>query len=304
MGRGGERIVRWIGALAAALAAPMALHAQSPERLPPTIFHDPITGEAAYTHDDNANRGRDSETRLGDDVLSLTFSQPREWHLGRHVRLEATGSLAGDKFRRYSGLDRISAGAKAQLQYRASGDFDATTWSLVASAAYDEFDSHLRSGARYFLGVSAQHAFTDRIELFAQAGRAEQAGHSDVFNGRDDRALLTLVYTLGMKDVAYLTGEYRRGDTVSTGGPSLVNADLAEVLVPDDAFGQALISYRFRARTVLSTIGWNHALGPRDSFDVTWRRIASEPLARPGIDFPGALRYIANQYAIVYLRRF
>lgn len=304
MDRGCQHLVRWIGAFAAALAAPMALHAQSPERLPPTLFHDPVTVEAAYTHDDNANRGRDSELRLADDVLSLTFSQPREWRFGRHVRLEATGIVAGDKFRRYSGLDRISAGVKALLQYRASGEFDATTWSLVASAAYDEFDSHLRSGARYFLGASAQHAFTDRIELLAQAGRAERTGHSDVFNGREDRALVTLFYTLGMKDMLYLGGEYRHGDTVSTGGPSLVNADIAEVLVPDDAFGQPLIAYRFRARTALSTLGWNHALGPRDSIDVSWRRIDSEPLSRPGIDFPGALRYIANQYAIVYLRRF
>lgn len=304
MVRGSQRIVRGIGAFVTASAVSMALHAQSPGRLAPTLFHDPITAEAALTHDDNANRGRDSEQRLADDVLSLTFSQPREWQFGRHVRLEATGILAGDKFRRYSGLDRISAGVKAQLQYRASGAFDATTWSLVASAAYDEFDSHLRSGARYFLGASAQHAFTDRIELFAQAGRAERTGHSDVFNGRDDRVLLTLVYTLGMKDLMYLTGEHRRGDTVSTGGPSLANADIAQVLVPDDAFGQALIAYRFRARTVLSTLGWNHALGPRDSVDVSWRRIDARPLGHPGIDFPGELRYIANQYAIVYLRRF
>lgn len=297
------RIVRWIAALA---IVPLghAAEARAAEILPPWMFQYPVTLEAGYTHDDNTNRGRDSELQLADDIFSLTLSQPREWRLAKTVRLEVTGIVAGDKFARHSGLDRFSGGLQALLQYRSSGAFDATTWSLVGRAAYDEYGSHIRSGARYFLGVNADHAFTDRIELFAEAGRNERYGHSDVFNDRDDSALVTLVYTLDERNLFYLTGQYRHGDTVSTGGPSLVNADIAEVVVPDDAFGQPLIAYRFRARTVLATLGWNHSLGPRDGFDLSWRRIESKPTADPHVDFAGALRYTANQYAIVYLRRF
>jgi hypothetical protein len=272
--------------------------------LPPFLFTNPVTLEAGYAHDDNANRGRDTELRFPDDVFSLTLSQPREWSLARTVRLEVTGIVAGDKFARHSRLDRLSGGVQALLQYRSSAAFDATTWSIAARAAYDEYGSHLRSGARYFLGVEAEHALTDRIGAFVEAGLDQRYGQSEVFNDRDGSALLTLTYGLDERNLFYLTGQYRRGDSVSTGGPSLVNADIAEVVVADDAFGQPLISYRFRARTVLATLGWNHSLGPRDGFDLSWRRIETRPTANPGVQFPGELRYAANQYAIVYLRRF
>jgi len=55
---------------------------------------------------------------------------------------------------------------------------------------------------------------------------------------------------------------------------------------------------------VLSTLGWNHAFGPRESIDVSWRWIEAAPADDPGVDFPGRLRYTGNQYAVVYLRRF
>lgn len=301
MTRGSLRIVRSIAlAVLSAAAAPSSRAADS---LPPWMFRYPVNGELAVTHDDNVNRGRDSELRTGDDIASLTFRQPRDWDLTQHVRLEVTPVAALDAFRRHSGLDRFSAGAEALLEYRASGAFDAITWKLIGRATYDEYDSGLRDGARYFIGVSAERVFTDRIEAYAEAGRNETDASSDVFNGHDYAAKLSFVYSLGEKDIAYLTGQYRRGDTVSTGGPSLVNASLARVLVPDDAF-DSLIAYRFKARTVFSTLGWNHALGPRESIDVSWRRVESVPDDRPGIDFPGRLRYVANQFALVYLRRF
>ena len=302
MDRGSLRIVRWIAV--AALAAAAAPFAPAAETLPPWMFHYPVDGELAFTHDDNVNRGRDSELRIGDDVASLTFRQPRDQDLGRNVRLEITPIAALDVFRRHSGLDRVSGGVEALLEYRASGAFDATTWALVGRAAYDEYDSGLRDGARYFIGVSAERALTDRIQAYLEAGRNETDASSDVFNGHDYAAKLSLVYSIGDKDVAYLTGQYRKGDTVSTGGPSLVNAELARVLVPDDAFDSQLIAYRFKARTVFSLLGWNHALGPRAAIDLSWRRVDSAPDDRPGIDFPGRLRYIANQYSLVYLRRF
>ncbi len=293
-----------ISASAIALLASAALPAVAAERLEPTLFHDPVTVEAAYTRYENVNHGRDSEPRFDDDVLGVTLSQPRSWMLLPNVRLLVTGIVAGDKFARRTRLDRISGGVQADLQFRASGDFDAVTWSLVGRAAYDAFGSRLRSGGRYFLGVSAQRAVTDRIDVFAEAGRNERYGRSDVFNGRDDAVKLSLAYSLRARDLLYLTGQYRKGDTVSSGPASLANADLASVLVPDETFGPGMFSYRFEARTVFSTLGWNHALGPRESVDVSWRRIDSTPTRDPGLDVPGRLRYVSDQYAIVYLRRF
>lgn len=292
--------------LALALLVPAAAHAQEGRRLEPLLFQEPVNLELGYTRDDNVNRGRESELRMSDGIFVLNASHGRVWHLGPTRRLEVTGLLGGEKFARHRGLSRISAGAEALLQYRASGAFDAITIGLVGRATYEQFDSRLRDGPRYFLGLNAQRAVTDRIDGFAEIGASLRHGQSQVFNGRDYGMKLNLSYALRAGyGTLYLAGEYRKGDSVSTGGPSLVNVDLAEVLVPDDAFrGQELFAYKLEARTVLGTLGWNYPLGPRAAIDFSWRSIRSTPTGRPGFDWSGPLRYADNQYSIIYLTRF
>ena len=63
-------------------------------------------------------------------------------------------------------------------------------------------------------------------------------------------------------------------------------------------------AYRLDGHNVLGTLGFNYPLGPRDAIDFSWRRVQSTPSVRPDFDFTGRLRYIDNQYSIVYLLRF
>lgn len=271
----------------------------------PRMFKDPIGVEAGYAYDDNVSRGRRGE-ELGDSLYSLSVGEPIPFKLESlpNLRLMVTPSLTGEKFRRYQGLGRVAAGVDAQLQYRSSGAFDATTWALVGRAGYDQYESDYRRGARYFAGVSARRSLTDRIDLFAEAGRNMREGKSEVFQTRDWAGKLNLDYSLGRRGVLYLAGEYRHGDLVSTGPASLANLAIAEVFVPDDAFdGLDLFAYRTRGRTVIGTVGWNYPLGPRDSFDLSWRRVQAQPSKRWGLD-GGTIRYNDNQYSLVYLMRF
>lgn len=273
----------------------------------PKMFKDPIGLEFGYSFDDNVTRGRIAGEKLVDRAFSLSIGEPIPIKLGTlaNLRLVVTPSVQGEKFQRYPGLGRFSAGAQAELQYRSSGAFDATTFSLVGRANYDQYESQHRTGPRYFAGVNARRSLTDRIDVFAEAGANARNGRSDVFTTRDYAAKLNLDYSLGKRGVLYLSGEYRRGDTVSTGAASLVNIGLSEVFVPDDAFdGHDFFAYRFDARTVLGTVGWNYPLGPRDSLDFSWRRVQATPTHRPSFDGGGPLRYIDNQYSIVYLMRF
>jgi hypothetical protein len=271
------------------------------------MFKDPVGVEAGYTYDDNVTRGRNASEKRTDSVFSLSAGEPIPVKLGSlsKVRLMLTPQVTGEKFRLYSGLGRFSAGAQAELQYRGSGAFDAITYSLVGRAAYDQYESTIRRGGRYFVGVNARRAITDRIDLFAEAGRAMREGKSEVFQTREWVGKVNLDYALGGKrGVLYLAGEYRKGDGVSSGPGSLVNVGLADVFVPDDAYpGQDLFAYRFDSHTVLGTFGWNFPLGPRDSIDLSYRRAQSTPSARTTWD-SGSLRYIDNQYSIVYLMRF
>ena len=110
---------------------------------------------------------------------------------------------------------------------------------------------------------------------------------------------------MGRSGTAYLTGEYRRGDTVSDGHATLVNVSLAKVFVLDDAFpDKQLFAYRSGARTWISIVGYNLPLGQRASIDISWRRVQSTPTAHLDFDVQGSLRYVDNQYSVVLLKLF
>ena len=279
----------------------------SPFAWQPRMFKDPIGVEAGYSYDDNVTRGRVAGEKLADSIFSLAVGEPIPLRFASlpHVRVMVTPQFTGEKFRLYQGLGRASAGAQAELQYRGSGAFDAMTYGLVVRGSYDEFESSLRRGGRYFAGVNARRSLTDRIDLFAEAGRQWRDGRSEVFQTREWIGKVNLDYGLGGKrGILYLAGEYRHGDSISSGPSSLVNVGLADVLVPDDAFpGLDFFAYRFDARTGIGTVGWNYPLGPRDSLDLSFRRVQSSPTGRTVWD-SGTLRYIDNQYSIVYLMRF
>jgi hypothetical protein len=258
-----------------------------------------------YTYDDNVTLGRTDDEILWDQSLALDASASRAFRMGEHVRLVLTGLLNGAKFDRYNGLSNLSGGLEAEIQYRRSGAFDAITYAAFARGWLDNYASHLRDGSHYSIGVSARGALTDRIELSAELAHNERQAQSSVWDLIDHSALLSLDYSLGDKGTLYLTGQYRRGDVVSDGHATLVNVSLAKVFVLDDAFpNQQWFAYRSAARTWISTVGYNLPLGHQSSLDISWRRVQSTPTAHLNFDVQGSLRYVGNQYSIVFLKQF
>jgi hypothetical protein len=267
---------------------------------------NPLRVEAVYAADDNLNRARGAGEKLADEMYSLSVSRSASLPLTAHTRLLLTGFVSGEKLRRTRGLDRVSGGVQGELQYRASGEFDAPTLGVFARVAFDEYRSELRSGQRSSVGVNLRRPLTDRIELYAAlAGNSRRAGHA-VFDARDYAARVSLDYSLGREGAVYLGGEYRRGDTVTTVPDSPLYEDIARALVADDAYaGRGLVAYRYTAKAVLWTLGYNRALGPDDSIDFSWRRAESTPTSSGATGLYGpAGSYRASQYWIAYLVRF
>ena len=269
------------------------------------MFPDPFSVEMGFAYDDNVTRGREPAEKLADRAFTLSFGQEQVFKLPyANTRFVVRPIGVAEKFRVHSGLGRASLGAQAELQYRASGAFDATTWGLLGRATYDQFESNLRSGGKYYAGLNARRSFTDKIDGFAEIGHHVRHGKSEVFNTRESAAKLNLDYSLGKRGILYAAGEVRKGDIVSSGLPSLANLAIADVLVPDDAFdGLGFVAYRLDGRTLIGTLGWNYPLGPRDALDFSWRRVQGTPSRKPPFE-SGEQRYIDNQYSIVYLMRF
>jgi len=260
--------------------------------------------DAGLTLDDNVTRAKEGNDRLSDNAYSVNISKAKTFPLGGQTRLLLTGVLGGERFQTYTGLSHLDAAMEAELQYRESSEFLAPTLGLFAKLKYEDYESDLRDGYRYSLGLSISQPLTDRISLFAALASNQRYSSSKVFTTLDTSARMNLDYALSARQALYLSAEYRVGDVVSTGRASLENVTISKVFVLDNAFtGGQFFSYKINGSTWLTTVGYNHSLGPNGAIDVAWRRVESTPELRPSWA-TSPRSYISNQLLASYLFRF
>lgn len=263
-----------------------------------------ITVDSSATWDDNITRAKLGDDIRADMVYTVNLSRTLEYRLSGNTRVLLTGLATGERFQNFNGLSHIGLGAEANLQYRASSEFDAPTWGLVGKLVGEDYQSSLRDGTRASLGLTWLQPMTDRITLFGALMYNTRQTNNTVFNTEDTSLRLNVDYALGRWTTLYLTGEYRDGDIVSTGHQSLENITIAKAVVQDDAFPNGeFFSYRFKGTTALLTLGYNIGLGPRDSLDLSWRYVQSTPQMRPAWATSPA-SYTSNQISATYLMRF
>jgi hypothetical protein len=257
---------------------------------------------AGFAYDDNVSRASEMLDKLSDTVYSMTVSKAKSFVVSHNTKLTVSGFMDIEKFRTYAGLGHVSGGMQGEYMYRVSGEFGSPTFGIFARYTADEYESILRDGSHSSAGVTLRKALTDRIDLFAAVADNVRRGKSDVFNTRDISGRMNLDYALATGKTIYLTGEYRKGDIVSSGQPSLKILDISTVLVHDDVFA-GFYDYRMKGQTVLLTLGYNVSFGPKDSVDFAWRRVQSTSDKTP-VSATSPLRYIVNQLSISYLMAF
>jgi hypothetical protein len=261
--------------------------------------------EADFTADDNVTRTRSGPDKLSDRSFSVDLSKDLIVPVSEHTRFALLGFLGGERFMNYVGLSRFYYGVQGEYQYRASGDLYAPTIAIFGRTSADEYESKLRDGYRYSAGVNVRESLTDKTQLFGALTRNARDGKSAVFDTKDYSARLNLDYSISGGGTVYLGGEFRRGDVVSTARPGLADIDIAEAIVRDDVFTDtARFSYRVKANTVITTLGYNLALGEKHALDFSWRWVQSTPTTSPGFATPDKIRYVVNQFTVAYLVRF
>jgi outer membrane autotransporter protein len=266
--------------------------------VPVRLRKDQVRVEAGYEHFENLNRASDSSDEVSDQAFNASVRKPFTFPLGVTTQFVVTGNLDGRNMIEHNGLDNVSAGAQGEFQYRTSSSFRAPTFGLLGRVDLDAYDSSLRSGTRYKLGLNVHSRITDRIGVFsALEGRGRDAD-SEVFDTEDVGLRIAFDYSLTERDLLRLGGEFRQGDTVSSTHPSDFFSDIADAQEPDDAYrNEEFIAYRYEADTTLWTLGYNRALGPQGSVDISWQHVTAEPDG-------SSTDYVSDQIAAYYLMRF
>ena len=285
-------------------------------RLEPTHPRD-LQVDAGFTYDDNVTRSQASGDRRADGSFGANVRATEVFELSPHIRATANAVAGGERFRKYVGLSKGTLGFEGEIQYRPSGGFGAPTFAAFLNAYADAYESHLRDGSRYSAGFSVRKALTDRASAFAAYTHSRRAAKGAVFDGRDHSARLNFDYQWGSKDTLYVTGEYRRGHVVGSGAepahdrpfPHTHDYDNVAIESPDDAFpGLDYHAYRFKGNSAIATVGYNWALGARESIDLSWRRVETKARGKWGIEtLYGTVimtRYTTNQFLLLYLVSF
>lgn len=261
--------------------------------------------EAGITHDDNVTRARTDADQRSDQLYAAQLGRDWNVQLNGATRVTLNALVGGEAWGRYHKLGRVFGEGQATLEYRGSGEFTAPTFGVFARIAGDAYQSTLRSGQRYALGASVSAPITDRIDALGIVEYDDRHARSAVFSGHGWSGRVNFDYAVSDRGTLYLGGEYRDGDTTSSGRASLESIDIAEVFVADDAFAdENFLTYRFKGRTGLAVLGYNHGLGRGVALDLSWRYARTTP--REALPFASSVpdRYVANQFALSVLWRF
>ena len=263
--------------------------------------------ETFVMQDDNVDRGPGAGINHSDQLYALHVS--RNWSSleGPHLQLAVNADGGAEIFGHFDRLENLSGAVTARLDYRASGDFAAPTYSVFVRALGDGYRSDLRSKLGAAVGVQASDALTDRISAVASISGEQRHAQNAVFSGTDWSLKAHLEYAVSPADVLYVNGDYRRGDTTLSGLASFENPNTARgfIDVADDAFtAYQLRVYRMHAKTTVAAVGFNHALGANASLDLSWLDAVAEPTA--GTPFLSNIptRYADTQWTLDFMRRF
>jgi len=237
----------------------------------------PVQVEAGYRNDDNINRSAEDHDAQSEQVFNTVVSTMHSYQLSDNSRFRLRNSLEFEDAQEHQGLDRVSVGVRGEWQYRGSGQFSAATYGLFGRLGYDEFDSDLRSGARYAVGVNFKKPFNDRLALFTALEHRVRDGDDKVFENDHTGIRAMLNISTGGNGAVRIGGELREGDIVSSSAGSGNLSQISTALVEDDAyFNEDFIAYRFDGKSTIWTLGYNHSLGPRDSLDLVLQAVDSE----------------------------
>jgi hypothetical protein len=131
------------------------------------MFKDPVRVDASYTWDDNVSRSREARDKLSDHIFGVNVAEGA--HLPDLRRTRASSPASSGRARQFYELTGAApaspAAGQAELQYRSSGDWDATTFGLLGRV----------QGDYYQIGeAAADTATTSRLPRAARSPTASR----------------------------------------------------------------------------------------------------------------------------------
>jgi len=246
--------------------------------------------EVVYTADDNVTR---SAYKWSDTILSASLGKGYRVATGKKSQLVWRWQGDVDQYSKYEKLSRAAIGVNGAWQFRSSGVFSAPTYSLLASARYENYGSKMRSGTVLQFGGSVLKPVTDRVSVTGIVEMRKRDASSAAFDTSDTSTRVNFDYLLNNRITMYLTYNRLTGDMVISAPTGYSGYKYWEL---DDAFGSGYWAYLFDATTDIGTLGFNYKINENSSVDASVLSANSKAY--------GGISYADTRMSVAYLRRF
>jgi len=254
---------------------------------------------AGARYESNLTRAQQRPDIRGDAAATLSASAASYWALTGADRVSLEVNAATEKWERFHGIDRISAGAAASYRHKFGLGYAVPWLSLALSGAHDDYHGGIRDSNRYEASAELGQRFSEGFDASVGAVYDRRDARSDepvvpgisgrVFDVRGRRAFVRAGYALN--EQLHIGGSFalRRGDVVSTTRQNLDIFLASDAIAADPSFGGEFFAYRLRGTTRTATVTSSWALSDRSSLNL---RYADERTrAYDGLDYRG---YIAE----------
>jgi len=245
------------------------------------------TGGFAY--DDNLSNGFEAEDRKADTAAVIDLSAGLYEPFGASTALGLSLLAHGDAYVRYTGLDNLGLGARAQLRTKFGLGTRAPWLSIAAQGVYHNYQYDYLDGWQYEAGATLGMQLNERwslrgiIRYDAYVANKTQpplipgmvGSPYDVYGwnfGAQTTFLATAVDRLS------LSYTWRTGTVTSVTQPDEEILEYSDRAAPDPVFGAGGIAYRINANTQTVSLAWSHTLGQRSAINLlyAYRRSQAE----------------------------
>jgi hypothetical protein len=242
-----------------------------------------------FTYDDNLSNGFEAEDRKGDTAAVVDLSAGLYEPLGTSTALGLSLLAHADAHFRYTGLDNLGLGARAQLRRKFGLGPSAPWLAIAAQGVYHDYQYNYQDGWQYEAGATLGTQLNERwslrgiIRYDAYVATKTQpplfptlvGSPYDVY-GWNFGAQTTFLGT--SVDRLSLSYTWRTGTVTSVTPPDEEILEYSDRAAPDPVFGSGGIAYRIDANTQTISLAWSHSLGRRTALNLlyAYRRSQAE----------------------------
>ena len=234
--------------------------------------------DAGIRFDNNLTRAQSEPDIRADGAATLAASAGSFFALSGNDALTVALDARAEAYHRFHGLNLVGIGGSALYRHKFGLGYTAPWLTLAGSAAYDDYQQDLRTGARWAVRAELGQRFNERFDA-AIGGMLERryAQHDEpvvpgvsgkVFDLDGQSVYLRAGYAVTDSLLLGAKLSVRRGDVESTSRRNLEIFEASSAIAADPTFGNDFFAYRLRGTTgtVMLTGSW--ALDQRSSLNL------------------------------------